>query len=191
MHGRLYYQEPIAWAGTGGDWVCVDLKTGQEIWRNKTMSCTPNFGYYYDLDDMNQHGVVNPGYIFSSNFGGGCIHSPTLWNNHRPLNITNVPSGSLIVIGPKGEVLRYILQNEGTSSSPNWRLFQWNSSKVFTYQRPAGTRNASLAAYITPASTYHQHPYLPLGTLTLSVSQQLTGTVQPSDAASIRRVMLD
>ena len=35
MDGRLLYQEPIAWAGTGGDWVCVDLKTGQEIWRNK------------------------------------------------------------------------------------------------------------------------------------------------------------
>ena len=65
MHGRLLYREPVAWAGTGGDWVCVDLKTGQEIWRNKTMTYTPQFGYYYDLDDMNQHGVVNPGYIVS------------------------------------------------------------------------------------------------------------------------------
>ena len=38
MHGRLYYQEPIAWSGGGGDW-CVDLKTG-EVWRNHTMSVT-------------------------------------------------------------------------------------------------------------------------------------------------------
>ena len=26
MYGRVYYQEPITWAGTGGAWVCVDLK---------------------------------------------------------------------------------------------------------------------------------------------------------------------
>ena len=107
MHGRLLYQEPIAWAGTGGDWVCVDLKTGQEIWRNHTMSITPSFGYYYDWDDMNQHGVVNPGMIFGSNFGGGAFINP-LHGVTIPLNIVNLTSGGFDEIGPKGEVLKYI-----------------------------------------------------------------------------------
>ena len=57
------------------------------------------------------------------------------------------------VIGPKGEVLKYVLQNEGTSSNPNWRLFQWNSSRVFTSQT-TGTRNASLAATVTPSKLH-------------------------------------
>ncbi len=152
MHGRLLYQEPIAWAGTGGDWVCVDLKTGQEIWRNKTMSISPSFGYYYDWDDMNQHGVVNPGMIFASNFGGGAFIHPR-YGTTIPLNITQVPTGGVDVIGPKGEVLKYILQNQGNSSNPNWRLFQWNSSRVFTSQT-SGTRNASLASTVTQQTTY-------------------------------------
>jgi outer membrane protein assembly factor BamB len=139
MHGRLYYQEPIYWAGGGGRWVCVDLRTGEEIWANWTMSATPSFGYYYDWDDMNQHGIVNPGWIFSNNFGTA-IHP--LYGIAAPLSIQGVPSG-FEVVGPKGEHLRYVMQNAGTSSKPDWRLYQWNSSKVFTSQN-SGTRNASL-----------------------------------------------
>ncbi len=33
----------------------------------------PAFGYYYDLDNMNNHGVVTPGWLFSSNFANS-IH---------------------------------------------------------------------------------------------------------------------
>jgi outer membrane protein assembly factor BamB len=139
MHGRLYYQEPVAWAGGGGRWVCVDLKTGQEVWANRTMDATPSFGYYYDWDDMNQHGIVNPGWLFSNNFGTA-IHPR--YGISMALNITGVPSGYEIV-GPKGEHLRYVLSNQGTTPNPNWRLMQWNSSKVFT-SASSGTINASL-----------------------------------------------
>ena len=90
MHGRLYYQEPIAWAGTGGAWVCVDLKTGEEIWRNQTMVANPSFGYYYDFDDMNQHGVVNPGWIFSSNFGTAINPRYGTTYGSTPLGLTSV-----------------------------------------------------------------------------------------------------
>jgi hypothetical protein len=158
MHGRLLYQEPISWQGTGGAWVCVDLKTGEEIWRNQTMAATPSFGYYYDFDDMNQHGVVNPGWLFSSNFGtaihpryGTTVSSVNAYTGAvtGPLSLVSVPSGAE-VIGPKGEVLRYVLQKEGTT----WRFYQWNSSRVFT-SASGGTINASLASRIVPSTTYN------------------------------------
>ena len=149
MQGRLFYQEPIAWSGGGGDWVCVDLKTGQEIWRNQTMSANPSFGYYYDFDDMNQHGVVNPGWIFSNNFGTA-IHPR--YGTTTGLGLTDVPSGTEVV-GPKGEVLRYRIQNDGTNANPIWRLYEWNSSRVFT---SVNNRiiNASLTERISPSTTY-------------------------------------
>ena len=121
MYGRLYYQEPITWSGGGGAWVCVDLKTGQEVWRNQTMSATPNFGFYRAYDDMNQHGVINPGYLISQYNVGTGQNAYTTWTLIHPrygttpttVNITSIPSGT-IVAGPKGEQLRYIIQKEGS-----------------------------------------------------------------------------
>jgi outer membrane protein assembly factor BamB len=145
MMGRLYYELPVTWSGGGGGWMCVDLKTGEEIWYKElgvsgTGTSDPSFGYYYDWDDMNQHGIVNPSWIFTNNFGAS-IHPR--YGTYGQLNLTDVPSGT-DVIGPQGEVLRYCIQNAGTSSNPSYRLLQWNSSKVFTSQtgeRDAGTSN--------------------------------------------------
>ncbi len=156
MQGRLYYQEPITWSGAGGIWVCVDLKTGEEVWRNMTMAATPSFGYYYDFDDMNQHGVVNPGWIFSSNFGTAIHPRYGTTVGSTPLGLTNVPSGTEVT-GPKGESLRYIIQNDGTNSNPIWRLYEWNSSRCFT-SASTGSINASLAAEIAPSTTYNAEP---------------------------------
>jgi hypothetical protein len=128
MHGRLTYQEPISFSNTGGAWVTVDLNTGEEIWRNQTMSAAPSFGYYYAFDNMNQHGVVNPGYIFSNNFGTA-IHPR--YGTTMGISVTNVPSSDAEVIGNKGEVLRYVFVNRGTTANPEWWLYQWNSSRVF------------------------------------------------------------
>jgi hypothetical protein len=145
MHGRLTYNEPILFAGTGGDWVTVDLKTGEEVWRtNALANAAPSFGYYYDLDNMNQHGVATPGYIFTSNFGRA-IHPRygTIIN----MNVTGAPTSNAEVIGPKGETLRYIIQNSGTTASPSWRLYQWNSSKVLvsaTNPAVSGSINAAI-----------------------------------------------
>jgi hypothetical protein len=46
-------------------------------------------------------------------------------------NVTNVPSGAK-AMGPQGEYLQYIIQNAGTSGAPDYRLLQWNSSKLGT-----------------------------------------------------------
>ncbi len=178
MYGRLYYQEPITWSGGGGAWVCVDLKTGQEVWRNQTMSATPNFGFYHDYDDMNQHGVINPGYLFSNNFGTA-IH-PRYGTTPTTLNIISVPSGT-IVAGPKGEQLRYIIQREGT----DWRLFEWNSSRVFEYQT-SGTFNASLASRIQVPSTAPNQPFLPTWDFNVSISTTLPSNWNPTILQVVR-----
>jgi outer membrane protein assembly factor BamB len=134
MMGKLYYLGPRYWAGDGDIYRCVDLKTGQTIWeRNITGSGAPTFGYQYDWDDMNQHGIVNPGLLFTNDFARA--YHP-LYGDLTGLNITNAPSlgafgytgtTSVEVAGPKGEMLRYVLDSNG------W-LAQWNSSKVFTSQ---------------------------------------------------------
>ena len=153
MWGRLYYEIPIQWSGGGGGWVCVDLRTGETIWQDMTMGTgnvpAPAFGYYYDLDNMNNHGVVTPGWLFDDDFAAS-IHPR--YGIIGQLNLTNVPrvvrsSMQLLpttvfdTIGPKGEILRYELNLNG------W-LAQWNSSRVF-YDSQNGKVPANCP--ITPA----------------------------------------
>ncbi len=161
MDGRLYYRESNYYSASPGDFVAVDLLTGEEIWRNRTMSATPSFGYQYEWDDMNQHGVVEPGWLFSSNFGTS-IH-PIL--GLTGLSLRNVPSGTAFY-GPKGEELRYTLTNVGNTTNPLYALSQWNSSRVFISQVSGNltanvpispARPTTTASSTTPitASTYN------------------------------------
>jgi outer membrane protein assembly factor BamB len=185
MMGRLYYEVPNGFSGGGGGWMCVDLKTGEDLWGGpkdfgtalQTVTyfgmtftfespISPSFGYYYDLDDMNQHGIVNPSWIFTSNFG---MSIQPRYGTVGALNLTDVPSGTE-VIGPQGEVLRYCIQNAGTRSNPNYRLLQWNSSRVFTSQ--TGEINASRS------SAYDWNVSLP-------IANTLDGSI------SIRAVIMD
>lgn len=138
MYGTLYYQEPWGNSGTGGAYVALNLRTGEELWRiNVTSTGTslvPQFGYLYAYDEPNQHGVIPNGLLIAPYTSGGV----TVWRAYDPrtgiltnLNVTNVPGGSNVA-GPSGEYLKYILTNYGTASNPNYYLAQWNSSKVFT-----------------------------------------------------------
>ncbi len=135
MEGRMYYRESNWYSATPGDYVCVDLQTGQEIWRNRTMSAIPSFGYVYDWDDMNQHGVVEPSWLFSDNFGLA-IHPRLGITNGAGLMLNNVPSDTSEhsqneIYGPKGEDIRYTI---GGSATNGYYLNQWNSSRVFISQ---------------------------------------------------------
>ncbi len=182
MYGRLYYQEPITWSGGGGAWVCVDLKTGQEVWRNQTMSATPSFGFYHEYDDMNQHGIINPGYLFSSNFGTA-IH-PRYGTTPTTLNITSVPSGT-IVAGPKGEQLRYILQNEGPHQVQTGDYLNGTHLEYSNIRPAEHSTQASQAA-----SKYHQQhptqPFLPTWDFNVSVSTTLPSTWNPTILQVVR-----
>jgi outer membrane protein assembly factor BamB len=135
MQGRLYYRESNWYSASPGDYVCVDLQTGQEIWRNASMAAIPTFGYYYGWDDMNQHGVVEPSWLFADNYALG-IHPRLGITNGLGLKLNNVPAGTAEhshnnVIGPDGEDLRYTI---GGNATNGYFLTQWNSSRVFISQ---------------------------------------------------------
>jgi outer membrane protein assembly factor BamB len=139
MNGRLYYGEPWGNSGTGGDFICVDIRTGEELWRIDATTINaagkPVSGYLYSDDFMNQHGIIPNGLLFTINFGRAY---DARTGRLLDLNITNVPTG-IAVAGPQGEVLRYVY-----NSAAKW-LAQWNSSKVFTVET-SGTIDAGTAA---------------------------------------------
>jgi outer membrane protein assembly factor BamB len=132
MYGRLYYELPYGNSGSGGGWICVDLRTGEEIWYNADIGASgtglsdPAFGYYYSYDDGNQHGVLPNGLLFTRNFAGAYDPATGLPTS---TDITGVPSG-VSVAGPKGEIITYVLSNVGTYSNPEYRLLEWNSSRI-------------------------------------------------------------
>ncbi|HEX7482310.1 MAG TPA: PQQ-binding-like beta-propeller repeat protein, partial [Candidatus Bathyarchaeia archaeon] len=168
MQGTLFYQEPNGnLGGQGGlfgaglgDYVAVDLRTGQELWRVNTtatgISLVPSFGYLYSFDTPNEHGILPNGMLIAS---ASVTGQGTVWRGYdprtgvlTPMNITNVPGGTNLA-GPAGELLKYSLTNLGTTANPNWYLMEWNSSNVFgkisgtdvgTWY--SGTANASLPA---------------------------------------------
>ncbi len=147
MFGRLYYSPNALSSGSSSFMDCVDLKTGELIYEVNTgadqantgglgVSTTGNmfqFGYYYSQDDPNEHGVQNPGWLFSSNYAIG--YQPE--RGFPWLNITGVPTSpqNVPALGiqnvfelnaPNGENVRYVLTNTTTG----YTLGQWNSSKV-------------------------------------------------------------
>jgi hypothetical protein len=158
MQGTIFYQEPYGEPGTGGDYVAVDLRTGQELWRiNATAtgnSLVPSFGYLYSFESVNQHGILPNGMLIATTTVSG---QGTVWRGYDPrtghltnMNVTNVPGGTAVA-GPSGEYLKYILTNYGTPSNPKYNLMQWNSSDVFGNGAGTvvgtwytGTSNASL-----------------------------------------------
>ncbi len=133
LNGRLYYSLPKSDATTGGGYVCVDLQTGEELWHRTDLGNTlkaPSFAQLYDYESMNQHGVIPNGYLWSTTGGGffGPV-GPANWTAYDPLNgewlftLTNVPTGTEIM-GPQGEILRYILNVQ------NGWLALWNNTAV-------------------------------------------------------------
>ena len=133
MYGTLYYQEPYGNSGGGGNYVAVDLRTGEELWRIDPRATgtnlVPSFGYFYDYESPNQHGILPNGLLIATSGSTWRAYDPQT-GLLTPMEITNVPSGNGIA-GPQGEYLKYVLTNLGTSSNPNWYLAQWNSSNVF------------------------------------------------------------
>jgi len=157
INGKLYVTLPNNLASeaslgdrTYGPTQCIDIRTGQIIW-SRTDVPALSFGYLYAVHDPQQHGVL-PAILFTSNFAQAFDA-----DTGEPLfNVTNPPSGTLMM-GPQGEQLRLVMANAGNSSSPDWRLMQWNSSKLWTglgfatgttgwVPRATGTVDASTSA---------------------------------------------
>ena len=146
INGMLIYTEPLSYANSvGGPTVCVNLQTGQQIWSSSTMPAL-SFGYIYDMQDPNEHGVWPP--ILVATIGGSFLGPPVplKWvcydaDTGTPIfNVTNVPAGTALM-GPEGEYLVISLVNHGSTSSPTWYMQEWNSSRLWDgdYSGPSTT----------------------------------------------------
>ena len=147
MDGLLFYTQVASFTGSPllggsatGPTVCVDLRTGQQLWSNKNIPQL-SFGYIYNVYDPDQHGVYPPIIVAVTggfNLFAPELSTPTKWQFYDGFtgdtlfNVTNVPSGAT-AMGPNGEQLQYVFNNVGTPTSPNWYLAQWNSSRLWLY----------------------------------------------------------
>lgn len=154
VNGYLYYREPLSFqGGSNGRTVCVDLKTGEEIWSSTTLPSF-SFAYIYDVQDPNQHGVYPP--ILVASIGGSFFGPPVpaTWMCYDAdtgifmFNVTNVPTGTKMM-GPDGEFLIITLKNLGSPSSPNYYLQQWNSSRLWTGQYSGSSTTPATVPPIT------------------------------------------
>jgi len=137
LDGMLFYTEPVSFTNTGynqaphsgyGPVVCVDLRTGEEIW-SRTDVFALSFGLIMDVQTQNEHGVCPP--VIVAAVGSTWIGYDAYTGNWL-FNVTNVPTfGSARAMGPNGEYLNYIFDNAGNETNPDWRLGQWNSTKIF------------------------------------------------------------
>ena len=142
IYGRLYYNLPRSDSPTGDGYVCVDLRTGQQIyWQNMTM---PSFGQIYDYESINQHGIIPNGYLWrtvTDPANGGSV-----WMAYDPMdgnwlfNETNVPSGTQ-VYGPNGEILVYVLNYAG-----RW-LACWNNTAAHDLTAATGPTDWTSSGY--------------------------------------------
>ncbi|MGA2682437.1 MAG: hypothetical protein ABSF44_11645 [Candidatus Bathyarchaeia archaeon] len=171
IDGKLYYTEPISFGGaSSGPTDCVNLQTGQLIW-SRTDVPALSFGYIYDVQDPNQHGVYPPILIsvspppfigYSANSEWRAFDADT---GDPIFNVTNVPSGTS-AIGVNGEYLILSLANYGPTimtpfgpvpSGPGkYYLQEWNSSRLWdnTYS------GASTSPPVVPPITDGSNPSL-------------------------------
>jgi len=123
MDGRLYYSLPRSNSPSGGGFVCVDLRTGEELWW-KNYTTSPSKGQLYWYDSPNQHGVIPNGYLWAE---VGPRSGPFTWEAYDPLTgdwlftLTDVPAGTEVYTD-NGEIVRYVLDVAG-----KW-LGLWNNT---------------------------------------------------------------
>ncbi len=148
MYGRLFYRDPVSYSGvSSGDSVCVDLRTGNEIWRRSDLP-TINFGYTFDVQTPDQHGVY-PAFLCTTNFA----QVYDMWTGNSVFNVTGSASG-FSVQGPLGEWLKYNLYNNASTGQPaDYYLTVWNSSLMFNGE---GFQPGTTGLSPTPdTNTYH------------------------------------
>ncbi len=119
ISGRLYYPLPLGSAQTGGGYICVDLRTGQQIWWQNWTTALPAFGQIYDYETINQHGVLPAGILWRSS-GTTMMAYDSLTGNWL-YNLTACPSGNNYY-SVAGDITRYVF-----NSNAKW-LALWNNS---------------------------------------------------------------
>ncbi len=143
IDGKLCFKLPKSDSQNTGDYICMDLRTGKELWRNADIN--PSFGQLYSYESPNQHGVIPNGYLWQTvNMGGGL----QTWIAYDPLtsnwlfNLTDVPSTGTIAYTEKGEIVKYIL-NYNTNTKTGWlALWNWTAAPTAAAGLPGSGSNA-------------------------------------------------
>ncbi len=124
MAGRLYYEMPLDHSSTGGGFVCVDLKTGEQLWYRDDIS--PSFGQLYNYESMNQHGVTG-GLLWATS--GDTWIGVDGFTGKNVYNFTGVPRGSTVYERSYGTIDIYVLDYEERSLAL-WSSAATNSSNI-------------------------------------------------------------
>ncbi len=123
INGRLYYnayKHDIYGAGFGlGGFVCVDLRTGEELWRNTEARI--DVGQIYNYDSGNQHGAL----AYLGRFNGPNWEVYHAFTGELILTFEEAMSGGTIVYDDIGTMYAYFLDGQ------NDNLVMWNSTKAF------------------------------------------------------------
>ncbi len=129
IDGKLLFKTPLSNSQNGGDYICMDLRTGEVLWRNPNIN--PSFGELYSYESPNQHGVIPNGYLWQTVNQGGGLQT---WIAYDPLtsnwlfNLTDVPSSGTIAYTEKGEIVKYVLSYNQTAKSGWLALWNWTSA---------------------------------------------------------------
>ncbi|MCW4046056.1 MAG: PQQ-binding-like beta-propeller repeat protein [Candidatus Bathyarchaeota archaeon] len=136
VDGMLIYTTPISFgnvdamsgSGTYGPTVCRDLRTGKLLWsKSQSEMGKISFALIFDVQNPNQHGVYQPIIVSVS---GSTWYAYDAYSGTKLFTAINVPTGTE-AMGPNGEYLKYVVANAGTDAAPDYRLCQWNSSKLW------------------------------------------------------------
>ena len=128
MNGRLYYQtHKSAGVGQGANpgIVCVDLRTGEELWRNE--QALIDIGQLYVSTSMNGQGV-SP-YLWDTTGTTWDVFDPA--TGQKMFSFENATSGAnlwwpdAVTYGSDGNLLVYLLNGKD-----NW-FAMWSSTKAF------------------------------------------------------------
>jgi hypothetical protein len=132
INGVLYYNQPLNHRDVhsrdyntmkGQEYVAVDLRTGEEIWRDDNLGIER--ATIYEYYSPNQHGAQ--AYLWEDK-GNGNLTAYDPFTGALLFNIYNVPSGAPSV-GPNGEYMQYMIG--GPTTSRTW-LALWNFSRIPT-----------------------------------------------------------
>jgi len=104
--------------------VAVDLRTGQELWKENWNNTRLDFGQLFYWDSFNYHGV----YAYLWSVVGTTYNAYEASNGRWVFSISNVPSGTR-VYGPNGEILIYTINQQA-----GWMTL-WNSTQVERQQK--------------------------------------------------------
>jgi outer membrane protein assembly factor BamB len=129
VNGRLYYSLPLSNWGEEGPLVCVDLRTGEEYWRQEIYMDTAQL---YNFNSMNQHGIIP--YLWD--LGGSTCYMYDAETGELVLNLVNATGGYGIkhTFDKSGNIISYIFSGGAKT------LTMWNSSKAVNPTESASYR---------------------------------------------------